>query len=37
MALARALGLTSSGVGTVQMDVLGGGEGGGRRHGRRHR
>jgi rare lipoprotein A len=34
---ARALGLTSSGVGTVQMDVLGGGEGGGRRHGRRHR
>jgi rare lipoprotein A len=34
---ARAIGLTSSGVGTVQMDVLGGGEGGGRRHGRRHR
>ena len=34
---ARAIGLTSSGVGTVQMEVLGGGEGGGRRHGRRHR
>ena len=33
---ARALGLTSSGVGTVHMDVLGGGESG-RRHGRRHR
>jgi rare lipoprotein A len=33
---ARALGLTSSGVGTVRMDVLGGGEGG-RRHGRRNR
>jgi rare lipoprotein A len=33
---ARVLGLTSSGVGTVRMDVLGGGEGGGRRHGRRH-
>ena len=31
---ARAIGLTSSGVGTVRMDVLGGGEG--RRHGRRH-
>jgi rare lipoprotein A len=33
---ARALGLTSSGVGTVRMDVLGGGDGG-RRHGRRNR
>ncbi len=32
---ARAIGLTSSGVGTVRMDVLGGGEG--RRQGRRHR
>jgi rare lipoprotein A len=31
---ARAIGLTSSGVGTVRMDVLGGGEG--RRQGRRH-
>ena len=30
---ARAIGLTSSGVGTVQMEVIGGGEG--RRHGRR--
>ncbi len=34
---ARAIGLTSSGVGTVHMEVLGGGEGGGRRHGRRNR
>jgi rare lipoprotein A len=34
---ARALGLTSSGVGTVRMDILGGGEGGGRRNGRRNR
>jgi rare lipoprotein A len=33
---ARALGLTSSGVGTVRMDILGGGEGG-RRNGRRNR
>jgi rare lipoprotein A len=33
---ARAIGLTNSGVGTVRMEVLGGGEGG-RRHGRRHR
>jgi rare lipoprotein A len=33
---ARAIGLTSSGVGTVSMEVLGGGEGS-RRHGRRHR
>jgi rare lipoprotein A len=33
---ARAIGLTSSGVGTVRMDVLGGGEGG-RRQGRRNR
>jgi rare lipoprotein A len=32
---ARAIGLTSSGVGTVRMDVLGGGEG--RRQGRRNR
>ena len=32
---ARAIGLTSSGVGTVQMEVLGGGEG--RRQGRRNR
>jgi rare lipoprotein A len=32
---ARAIGLTSSGVGTVHMEVLGGGEG--RRQGRRHR
>jgi rare lipoprotein A len=32
---ARAIGMTSSGVGTVQMEVLGGGEG--RRHGRRNR
>jgi rare lipoprotein A len=31
---ARAIGLTSSGVGTVRMDVLGGGEG--RSRGRRH-
>ena len=31
---ARAIGLTDSGVGTVHMDVLGGGEGG-RRHSRR--
>jgi rare lipoprotein A len=34
---ARALGLTSSGVGTVRMDILGGGEVGGRRNGRRNR
>jgi rare lipoprotein A len=34
---ARAIGLTSSGVGTVRMDVLGGGESQGRRQGRRHR
>jgi rare lipoprotein A len=34
---ARAIGLTDSGVGSVRMDVIGGGEGGGRRHGRRHR
>jgi rare lipoprotein A len=34
---ARAIGLTSSGVGSVRMDILGGGEGGGRRHGRRNR
>jgi rare lipoprotein A len=32
---ARAIGLTSSGVGTVHMEVLGGGEG--RRQGRRNR
>jgi rare lipoprotein A len=32
---ARAIGLTKSGVGTVRMEVLGGGEG--RRQGRRHR
>ena len=32
---ARAIGLTSSGVGTVEMEVLGGGEG--RRQGRRNR
>jgi rare lipoprotein A len=32
---ARAIGLTSSGVGTVRMDVVGGGEG--RRQGRRNR
>ena len=32
---ARAIGLTSSGVGTVQMEVVGGGEG--RRQGRRNR
>ncbi len=32
---ARAIGLTSSGVGTVRMDILGGGEG--RRQGRRNR
>ena len=32
---ARAIGLTSSGVGTVQMEVIGGGEG--RRQGRRNR
>jgi rare lipoprotein A len=32
---ARAIGLTNYGVGTVRMDILGGGEG--RRHGRRHR
>jgi rare lipoprotein A len=32
---ARAIGLTNSGVGTVRMEVLGGGEG--RRQGRRHR
>ncbi len=34
---ARAIGLTSSGIGSVRMDILGGGEGGGRRHGRRNR
>jgi rare lipoprotein A len=34
---ARAIGLTSSGVGTVRMDVLGGGESRGRRQGRRNR
>ena len=35
---ARAIGLTNSGVGNVRLDILGGGdEGGGRRHGRRHR
>jgi rare lipoprotein A len=35
---ARAIGLTDSGVGSVRLDILGGGdEGGGRRHGRRHR
>jgi rare lipoprotein A len=34
VAAARAIGLTNSGVGTVRMEVLGGGEGG-RRHGRR--
>lgn len=34
---ARAIGLTSTGIGSVRMDVLGGGEGGGRRHGRRNR
>jgi rare lipoprotein A len=34
---ARAIGLTKSGVGTVHMEVLGGGESQGRRHGRRHR
>jgi rare lipoprotein A len=34
---ARAIGLTNSGVGTVRMEILGGGEGGGRRNGRRHR
>jgi rare lipoprotein A len=35
---ARAIGLTNSGVGSVRLDILGGGdEGGGRRHGRRHR
>ena len=34
---ARAIGLTSSGVGTVRMDVLGGGERQGRRQGRRNR
>ncbi len=34
---ARAIGLTDSGVGSVRMDVLGGGESVGRRHGRRHR
>ena len=32
---ARAIGLTSSGVGTVRMDIIGGGEG--RRQGRRNR
>lgn len=32
---ARAIGLTGAGVGTVHMEVVGGGEGGGRRHGRR--
>ncbi len=32
---ARAIGLTNSGVGTVHMEILGGGEG--RRHGRNHR
>jgi rare lipoprotein A len=35
---ARSIGLTNSGVGNVRLDILGGGnEGGGRRHGRRHR
>ncbi len=34
---ARAIGLTESGVGGVRLDVLGGGEGGGRRHSRRNR
>ena len=34
---ARVIGLTNSGVGTVRMDVLGGGEGRSRRQGRRHR
>ena len=34
---ARAIGLTNSGVGTVRMDVLGGGESRGRRQGRRNR
>ncbi len=34
---ARAIGLTGSGVGTVRMDVLGGGESRGRRQGRRNR
>jgi rare lipoprotein A len=32
---ARAIGLTNSGVGTVHMEIIGGGEG--RRQGRRHR
>ena len=34
---AGAIGLTQSGVGSVRMDVIGGGEGTRRRHGRRHR
>ena len=34
---ARAIGLTNTGVGTVRMDVLGGGESRGRRQGRRNR
>ncbi len=34
---ARAIGLTQTGIGSVRMDILGGGEGGGRRHGRRNR
>jgi rare lipoprotein A len=34
---ARAIGLTSSGVGTVRMEVIGGGESRGRRQGRRNR
>jgi rare lipoprotein A len=34
---AQAIGLTESGVGGVRLDVLGGGESGGRRHSRRNR
>lgn len=34
---ARSIGLTSSGVGTVRMEVVGGGESRGRRQGRRNR
>lgn len=34
---ARAIGLTNAGVGTVRMDVIGGGESRGRRQGRRNR
>ena len=34
---ARAIGLTETGVGTVRMDVIGGGGGSRRSHGRRHR